>query len=154
MSGRTTGLVIFCKIRGLFRPASRQAKATVRLLWLPADKIAGLIVVLTVLIGELFDGSFGLCELPMVYRNPAWPPRLVIAALAIEIGLVWLLAREFGAVGAALGFAIAMLALAAMRIAMVRQLYGFTVIGMRHLGLIALAIGTLLVSGLIIPAAT
>ncbi len=105
------------------------------LTWLGTGFATGLLVVLIILIGELFDGSFGLCELPMVYRNPAWPPRLVLGTLALEILLVWWLAQQFGAVGAAMGFAISMFVLAIMRVVMVHVLYGISVLGMRHLAL-------------------
>ena len=105
------------------------------------DFTAGLLVLLVILVGELLDGSFGLCELPMVYRHPAWPPRLVLGVLAFEVVLVWFLAVNYGALGAAAGFAAAMLALAILRIWAVRSLYGFKVVGLRHLLVASLAIG-------------
>lgn len=101
------------------------------LAWLNAGFAAGLIVVMVVLIGEVFDGSFGLCELPMVYRHPQWPPRLVLVALALEVGAVWLLASQLGALGAAMGFAAAMGLLAIGRISLVRRLYGIGVLNRR-----------------------
>ncbi|QLC24407.1 polysaccharide biosynthesis protein [Parasphingopyxis algicola] len=100
--------------------------------WLGAGFAAGLTVALVVLVGELFDGSFGLCELPTVYRHPHWPPRLVLAALVLEIGLVWLLASHFGALGAATGFATAMLLLAIARLMLIRRLYGLSILGKRY----------------------
>jgi len=97
--------------------------------WFGTGFAAGLVVVLVVLIGELFDGSFGLCELPMIYNDPAWPPRLVLATLAVEAGLVWVLSEQYGATGAAIGFATAMLGLAIMRVIAVRKLYGYRLTG-------------------------
>ncbi|MXO90983.1 lipopolysaccharide biosynthesis protein [Pontixanthobacter aquaemixtae] len=119
--------------------------------WLGAGFATGLLVLLVILIGELFDGGFGLCELPMVYRNPAWPPRLVLASLALEIGLVWILAQKFGALGAAIGFAISMFALAAMRLWMVRSLYGFKVLSIKHVALVVIAVVALFLINLVWP---
>lgn len=92
--------------------------------WFGTGFAAGLWVVLIILIGELFDGSFGLFELPMIYNDPIWPPRLVLATLALEATLVWMLSEQYGAWGAAIGFATAMFGLAIMRIVAVRRLYG------------------------------
>ncbi len=114
------------------------------LTWFGSGFAFGLFVVLAILVGELLDGSFGLCELPMVYRHPAWPPRMALAALAIEVVLVWILATQFGALGAAIGFATAMLILAAMRIIAVRSLYGFRVLSWRQPAVATLAIGIVL----------
>ena len=55
--------------------------------WFEIQTAGALMVILAILAGELLDGTFGLCELPMVYRHPAWPPRLVGIALALEIAL-------------------------------------------------------------------
>lgn len=100
--------------------------------WLGLGFTTGLIVTLVVMVGELFDGSFGLCELPVIYRHPQWPPRVVLAALVLEIGLVWLLASYFGALGAATGFAVAMLMLACARLILVRRLYKLSIFGMYY----------------------
>lgn len=107
--------------------------------WLGSGFAAGLVVVLVILLGELMDGSFGLCELPMVYRHPLWPPRVVLLALGIEVMLVWALASWFGALGAALGFAIAMTVLSLCRVALVRSLYGFRIVDTGYA--VALAVG-------------
>lgn len=117
------------------------------LAWFGGGFATGLMVLLVILAGELFDGSFGLCELPMVYRHPAWPPRLVLGTLALEIVLVWFLAQEFGALGAAIGFAISMVVLAGLRVAMVRRLYGFKVLDFRQPIMIAAAIGVIFWAG-------
>lgn len=118
-----TQLAIFALIAILGQPL---------LSWLGPGFAAGLIVALVVLVGELFDGSFGLCELPMVYRHPHWPPRVVLAALALETGLVGILASQFGALGAAAGFATAMLVLAIARLILLRRLYGLSIVGMGY----------------------
>ena len=97
--------------------------------WFEINPAGALLVILAILLGELLDGTFGLCELPMVYRDPVWPPRLVGIALALEVTLVWTLAKPLGALGAALGFAITMLVLAALRLIAVRRLYGIKVVG-------------------------
>lgn len=112
-------LAIFCVFAIVGQPA---------LEWLGSGFAFGLVVVLVILMGELMDGSFGLCELPLVFRNPAWPPRVVLGALGIEILLVSVLASWFGALGAALGFAVAMTVLGISRIALVRSLYRFRIL--------------------------
>jgi len=119
--------------------------------WFGLGFAAGTLVVTIILAGELMDGSFGLCELPMVYRNPIWPPRMVLAALMLEIFLVWFLAGKYGALGAAIGFAMSMTALAIMRVWMVHRLYQFKVIGPRHLMAVAAAIATCLIASTFMP---
>jgi O-antigen/teichoic acid export membrane protein len=112
---------------------------------------AGILVVIVILIGELMEGSFGLSELVMVYRNPALPPRQVLLTLALEITMVWYLAQSYGAMGAAIGFATSMAALASMRIFMVRRLYGLKVLGWRHLGIAAIAAAACLLASPFMP---
>lgn len=97
--------------------------------WFEMNTAGALFVILAILFGEMLDGTFGLCELPMVYRHPVWPPRLVGVALAFEITLVWMWAEPLGALGAALGFAATMFVLALMRLVAVRRLYGIKMIG-------------------------
>lgn len=97
--------------------------------WFEMNTAGALFVIVAILLGELFDGTFGLSELPMVYRHPVWPPRLVGIALALEVTLVWVWAEPLGALGAALGFAIAMLILAILRLITIRQLYGIKIFG-------------------------
>lgn len=118
---------------------------------LGASFAAGILVVIVILIGELMEGSFGLSELVMVYRDPAWPPRLVLGTLMLEIVLVWYLAEPYGALGAAIGFAISMAALATMRIVIVRKLYGINVISVKHLGVLAIAVTICLLASTVMP---
>lgn len=118
---------------------------------LGASFAAGLIVVIVILLGELMEGSFGLSELVMVYRDPVWPPRLVLGTLAFEVVLVLYLAEIYGALGAAIGFAISMGALSTMRIVMVRKLYGLKVISVKHLGVAAIAIVICLLASTVMP---
>ena len=118
---------------------------------LGAGFAAGILVVIVILVGELMEGSFGLSELVMVYRDPALPPRQVLLTLTLEVALVWYLAGSYGALGAAIGFAASMTALATMRIYMVRRLYGLKVIGMKHLGVAALAILVCLLASPFMP---
>ena len=118
---------------------------------LGAGFAAGILVVIVILVGELMEGSFGLSELVMVYRDPALPPRQVLLTLALEVELVWFLADRFGALGAAIGFATSMTALAAMRIFMVRRLYGLKVLGWRHLGIAAIAAAACLLASPFMP---
>ena len=118
---------------------------------LGAGFAAGILVVIVILVGELMEGSFGLSELVMVYRDPALPPRQVLLTLALEVELVWFLADRFGALGAAIGFAVSMTALASMRIFMVRRLYGLKVLGWRHLGIAAIAAAACLLASPFMP---
>ncbi len=118
---------------------------------LGAGFTAGILVVIVILVGELMEGSFGLSELVMVYRDPALPPRQVLLTLALEVGLVWYLAGTYGAMGAAIGFAASMTALATMRIVMVRRLYGLKVISIKHLGVAAIAVTICLLASTVMP---
>jgi len=118
---------------------------------LGAGFAAGFLVVIIILIGEMMEGSFGLSELVMVYRNPALPPRQVLFTLALEIALVWYLAQQFGPIGAATGFAASMTALASIRIFMVRRLYGLKVLGWKHLGIAAIAGAVCLLANQFMP---
>ncbi len=119
--------------------------------WFGSGFALGTLVVVIILLGELMDGSFGLCELPMVYRNPRWPPRMVVVTLAVEVSLVWLLAGQYGAMGAAIGFAVAMAMLAIMRILAVYRLYGFKVVGPGHLALGLAGIMLCLLANIFLP---
>lgn len=112
---------------------------------------AGIVVVIVILVGELMEGSFGLSELVMIYRDPIWPPRLVLMTVALEIFLVWYLAETYGALGAAIGFAVSMAVLATMRIIMVGRLYGLKVLGIRHLGVTAIAVVICLLASNFMP---
>lgn len=118
---------------------------------LGAGFAAGILVVIVILVGELMEGSFGLSELVMVYRDPALPPRQVLLTLALEVAIVWYLAGNYGAMGAAIGFAASMTALATMRIVMVRRLYGLKVISMKHLGVAAIAAVICLLASTFMP---
>ena len=111
------------------------------LAWFGPGFAAGSAVLLLILLGELLDGSFALSELPLVFRHPKWPPRAAMAALLLEFILVAVLARYFGAAGAAAGFAAAMLLLATIRLTLVHHKYDFRVITQTYLlvALIALA---------------
>lgn len=119
--------------------------------WFGSGFSVGLLVVTFILLGELMDGSFALFELPMVYRDPYWPPRLVLLALALEVILVWVLATQVGPLGAAIGFALSMAALAAMRIAISRRLYGFRISSLKLLLLALAAVAICLLANLFFP---
>jgi O-antigen/teichoic acid export membrane protein len=98
------------------------------LAWFGPGFATGAGVLFLILLGEIFDGSFGLSELPLVFRHPKWPPRVVLATLAVECILISVLARQFGAPGAAAGFAASMFVLAIIRLALVHRKFGFRVI--------------------------
>lgn len=106
----------------------------------------GVLVVLVILLGELFDGGTGLSELPMVYRDPVWPPRMVLTTVIIEVVLVWVLAQQFGALGAAIGFAASMFVLSVMRLLMVRRLYGFSVLNLAQPFMLSAALIVVVIS--------
>ncbi|GJL91860.1 lipopolysaccharide biosynthesis protein [Hyphococcus sp.] len=110
------------------------------LMWFGPGFAAGSGVLVLILLGELFDGSFGLSELPLIFRHPKWPPRAVLAALAVECALVMVLARQFGAAGAAAGFAASMFVLAVIRLALVRRKFGFHVISPVYAGILLAAV--------------
>jgi O-antigen/teichoic acid export membrane protein len=110
------------------------------LAWFGPGFAAGAGVLMLILLGELFDGSFGLSELPLVFRHPKWPPRAVLAALAVECVLVTILARQFGAPGAAAGFAASMFVLAVIRLALVHRKFGFRVVTQTYAGVAVVAL--------------
>lgn len=119
--------------------------------WFGTAFTAGLLVMTFILLGELLEGSFGLCELPMVFRDPYWPPRMVVVTLLLEITLVWILASQMGPLGAAIGFASAMAALAGMRVGMVYRLYGFKMVDIKLLIPASAAIAICLLADLFFP---
>ena len=78
--------------------------------------------------GEIADGSSGLIELPIIFRNPLIASRNVIIALFIEAISVAIAAFHFGILGAAAGFAIGMMTLAALRLYSAQKLYDIHII--------------------------
>ena len=84
---------------------------------------AGVFVLAFLLVAELMDGSFALTETPLVFATPKIPPILIMSTLAIEFVMIALLSSAFGAVGAAIGFAVAMLFLAVARLYVLDKYY-------------------------------
>lgn len=80
------------------------------------------------LIGVVADGSTGLVELPIIFRNPFVASRNVILALIVEAIAVAIGAYYFGILGAAAGFSIAMIILALLRIYSAKKLYDMDII--------------------------
>lgn len=80
------------------------------------------------LIGEVADGSTGLIELPIIFRNPMIASRNVIMALIVEAVCVGFGAYHFGILGAAAGFSAGMVILAILRLYSARNLYGMQIL--------------------------
>lgn len=100
---------------------------------------AGLLMAL-LLLGEISDGSTGLAELPIIFRNPLTASRNVIIVIIAEIIAVYICASHYGIYGAAAGFAFAMILLALLRLWSVRKLYGVQIINITYLKPIGAAI--------------
>lgn len=83
---------------------------------------AGLLMGL-LLWGEISDGSSGLVELPIIFRNPLSASRNVVITIIIEIFAVYIGVYYFGIFGAAAGFAFAMTLLAFLRLWTAYRLY-------------------------------
>lgn len=94
------------------------------------EYMVGGLVLAALLVAELMDGSFALTETALVFARPKIPPKLILMALIIELGSIYLLASAgYGAEGAAAGFAIAMGSLAVARLVMLKKHLGFKIIG-------------------------
>jgi O-antigen/teichoic acid export membrane protein len=99
----------------------------------------GGLVLACLLVAELFDGSFALSEIALVYAKPAVPPRLVMAVLGIELVAVYYLGAHWGAEGAALGFLVAMVFFAAAKLISLRKVLGISIVDVAYLPPFALA---------------
>ncbi|MEH6758875.1 MAG: oligosaccharide flippase family protein [Parasphingorhabdus sp.] len=86
------------------------------------------ILMMVILMGEIAEGTSGLIELPLVFNAPAIASRNIIIALICEIGLVALGAYNFGLMGAAAGFSLAMMLLAILRFSSAHTALGLTII--------------------------
>ncbi|NVJ99681.1 MAG: lipopolysaccharide biosynthesis protein [Alphaproteobacteria bacterium] len=105
------------------------------------------------LMAELFDGSFALTETALLFARPGLPPRMVLVALILEVAAIAGLAYIWQAEGAAAGFMLAMMALAVMRLIMLKRHLGIKVLGrafLPPLG-IGITIGAILLSLTPIP---
>lgn len=101
------------------------------------------------LIGEVIDGSTGLIELPIIFRNPMTASRNMILALIAEAICVGIGAYNFGILGAAAGYTSGMMVLATLRLYSVKKLYGMHILDRNFLkpiiaGMIASIISFLL----------
>ena len=110
--------------------------------------ITGAAVLSALLIAELLDGSFALTETALVYAKPRVPPKLILAALTIELTAIYFFAARWGAEGAALGFLAAMASLALGRLYMLRKHLAIRIIGRAFL--IPVAFGVVTASVLIL----
>ncbi len=93
-----------------------------------SDFSAGIFVLVALLFAELLDGSFALTETPLVYASPRIPPKLIIAALVIEMVSIAALSSLWGVVGAAVGFLAAMAFLSVARLAFLHKSLSITVV--------------------------
>jgi O-antigen/teichoic acid export membrane protein len=89
---------------------------------------AGAVALAIILAAELIDGAFLATETPLVFVKPAIPPSLLAAAIIIEAISVALLARHWGAAGAATGFLLCISMLTIGRLVMLKKYLDITVI--------------------------
>ncbi len=108
----------------------------------------GAAVLTFLLLAELIDGSFALTETPLVYARPTVPPKLVLVALAVEVAAIYSFATMWGAPGAALGFLVAMVFLATMRLFNLKRQLAINVLSFGYIRPLVLAgtIGACLVA--------
>jgi O-antigen/teichoic acid export membrane protein len=84
------------------------------------------------LLGEIAEGTSGLIELPLIYNKPAIASRNIVVAFLCEMGLVSIGSYHLGILGAAGGFAGAMLLLAMLRFTSARRALGLTIINLSY----------------------
>lgn len=92
------------------------------------------------LLGEVSDGSTGLVELPIIFRNPLTASRNVVIIIILEIIAVYIGVYHYGIYGAAAGFAFAMMMLAVLRLWSARRLYDVQIINISYFKPIGAAI--------------
>jgi hypothetical protein len=81
-----------------------------------------------ILAAELIDGAFLATETPLVFVKPAIPPSLLAAAIVVEAVSIAVLAKHWGAAGAAAGFFICVATLTIGRLVMLKKYLDITVI--------------------------
>lgn len=111
---------------------------------------AAAVIFMSILLwGEIADGSSGLIELPIIFRNPLIASRNVIIALCLEAVSVAIGVYYFGILGAASGFAIGMMALAALRLYSAKKLYDMRIIDRSYFKPIAAALLSIVITLLV-----
>lgn len=101
--------------------------------------VTGGIVLAIILLAELIDGTFITTETPLVFANPKIPPILMVMTLGIEVLLIAVLAKYWGIEGAAIGFLLALSALAVGRLLMLSRRLQIQVINRSYLLPLSLA---------------
>ncbi|RMH20636.1 MAG: hypothetical protein D6701_03610 [Gemmatimonadetes bacterium] len=86
-------------------------------------------VLVLMMVGDAFNGSLGVSELPFVYLRPWWNVWFGAALLALVTGLGAGLVPAFGLAGAAAAVLLAVLAVNAARIAASRAVLAMKVVG-------------------------
>jgi len=107
---------------------------------------AGALVLTAVLIAELINGTFLTAETALIFEKPKIPPLLLIATLIIEVCVIAFLADQWGALGAAIGFLVALIFLALMRIGLLYKHMGIWLVTRGYLW--PVAIGAIVAGGL------
>lgn len=97
------------------------------------------VILLILLVAELLDGSFALAETPLVFARPFVMPPLMIVTLGVEVLGILILTPIWGATGAALGFLLATLTLAAGRLFLLDRALAIRVLDWRYLPPLAIA---------------
>ncbi len=107
---------------------------------------AALLFMSLLLWGEIADGSSGLIELPIIFRDPLIASRNVMIALCIEAVSVAIGAFHFGILGAASGFAVGMMALCGLRLYSAKKLYDMRIIDSSYFKPIAAALLSIMIT--------
>lgn len=81
-------------------------------------------VALTLLVvAEMLNGSFGICDLPLLFRRPVINPIVTIFGLLLQGLFCWILVPRMGINGAALSLCLTYFMMNAARILMLRLLF-------------------------------
>lgn len=98
----------------------------------PEFIIGGSILIL-LLAAELIDGSFLNVETALVYKKPKIPPTLLVTAIAIEVAVIAVFSKYWGAQGAAAGYLLTMISLTGLRLWMLKRHLNILVLTARYL---------------------
>lgn len=101
---------------------------------------AAIMLMSILLLGEVIDGSSGLIDLPIIFRNPLIASRNMVITLIVETICVIIGILYFGIMGAALGFTIGMITLSALRLYSAKKLYNMRIVDSSYIKPIIAAI--------------
>ncbi len=87
---------------------------------------AGAVALMIILAGEVFEGTFGLLDLPIVFRRPSINTYLVSAGLLLMAVLCYILVPLYGLEGAALSLTSVFIFINGARLYILKRVFGFS----------------------------